>query len=328
MCCAVNPAVGQEYRGNLIHSSRNLPRVLVIGGGPAGMEAARTLAQAGCRVSLWEREKDLGGTTRVAALAYEPNGRLIDYLAGQLESQVVDVQLGKTADLESIRAHGADTVIVAIGARRAAPAIPGKEQRHVFDGDELRGVLFGNSREAMAKLGLLQRWVVRLGQFSQLMRSIAALRLLSKLWMPLARRITIVGGGLVGLELAEYLVERGRKVTVLEPSSHLGAELSIVRRARVVHELREHGCEMLTGVEINRIGSDTVEIVAAGEQCSIAADQVIIALGAQANDSLSVELQAAGIDAISIGDCSEVAYIEGAVRSGREAALAILEKQQ
>jgi 2,4-dienoyl-CoA reductase-like NADH-dependent reductase (Old Yellow Enzyme family)/NADPH-dependent 2,4-dienoyl-CoA reductase/sulfur reductase-like enzyme len=324
MSCAVNPACGREHELNVIHSTaQQQKRVLVIGGGPGGLEAARVSAERGFDVGLWEKEKDLGGTARIAALAYEPNGRLVKHLSRQVRELPIDIQLGKTATLEAIKAHQADIVIVATGANRAAPPIPGKDQRHVFDGNELRGLLFGTDPAAASKLSLFQRLVVKMGQVSQLLRSISALRLLSKVWMPLSKRIVLIGGGLVGLELAEYLVARGRQVTVLEPSANLGAELSIVRRARVVHELREHGVAMHRDVNITAIGHAGIDFKIGGNAQHVPCDQVIISTGAVPDTSLTDALNSAGIQAIGVGDCQEVGYIEGAILGGRTAALSI-----
>jgi len=323
MCCAVNPAVGREQELGIIHSTAQQKKVLVIGGGPGGMEAARIAAQRGFQVSLWEREKDLGGTARIAALPYEPNGRLVKYLVSEIESAPVEVCLGKTATMDDIRQERPDMVIVAVGANRAAPPIPGKDQRQVLDGNELRGVLFGTDPEAVKKLSFIQQIMLKLGQISQITRNISALRFLSKFWMPLGRRITLVGGGLVGLELAEYLVERGREVTVLEPSANLGAELSIVRRARVVHELRDAGVALQRNAQVTEITAGGVSYTQDGESHSLDTDQVIIAMGAEPNTGLVEKLQQAGIEAVAVGDCGHVGYIEGAILSGREAALAL-----
>jgi 2,4-dienoyl-CoA reductase (NADPH2) len=323
MCCAVNPAVGRERELGIIHSTAQQKKVLVIGGGPGGMEAARIAAQRGFQVSLWEREKDLGGTARIAALPYEPNGRLVKYLVSEIKSAPVEVCLGKTATMDDIRQQRPDVVIVAVGANRAAPPIPGKDQRQVLDGNELRGVLFGTDPEAVKKLSFIQQIMLKLGQISQITRNISALRFLSKFWMPLGRRITLVGGGLVGLELAEYLVERGREVTVLEPSANLGAELSIVRRARVVHELKDAGVALQRNAHVTEITAGGVSFTQDGENHSLDTDQVIIAMGAEPNTGLVEELQQAGIEAVAVGDCRHVGYIEGAILSGREAALAL-----
>ena len=323
MSCAVNPACGREHELNVIHSTAQQKRVLVIGGGPGGLEAASAAAERGFEVSLWEGEKDLGGTARVAALPYEPNGRLVKYLADRARQLPIDIQTGKIATLEAIRTHAPDVVIVATGANRDAPAIPGKDQRHVFDGAELRGLLFGTDPAAARKLNFFQRLVVKMGQISQLLRSISALRVLSRFWMPLSKRIVLIGGGLVGLELAEYLVERGRQVTVLEPSGNLGAELSIVRRARVVHELREHGVVMHRNVDLKEITPTTVNFEIDGEALQVDMDQVIISMGAKPDTRLADAVRGAGIEVIAVGDCQEVGYIEGAILGGRRAALSI-----
>jgi 2,4-dienoyl-CoA reductase-like NADH-dependent reductase (Old Yellow Enzyme family)/NADPH-dependent 2,4-dienoyl-CoA reductase/sulfur reductase-like enzyme len=323
MSCAVNPDCGQEYKTNVIASSNEHKKVLVIGAGPGGLEAARTLAERGHTVTLWEREKDLGGTARVAALPYEPNQRLVKFLSRTVRELPITIETGKDATLDEIRAFAPDSVIVATGANRAAPPITGKDQRHVFDGNELRGLLFGTDAQAAKKLTVFQRLIVTMGQISQLLRSISALRLLSKIWMPLSKRVVLIGGGLVGLELAEYLHERGRDITVIEPSPNLGAELSIVRRARIIHELRENGVAMHSGANTLEITKDSVEFEVDGERQSVKAQHVIIAMGAEPDTTLSDQIQSAGIHTISVGDCHEVGYIEGAVHSGRAAALSI-----
>ena len=323
MCCAVNHNTGREYEGDIIARSSERKDILVIGGGPGGMEAARMLALKGHSVRLWEREKDLGGTARVAALAYEPNEGLIRYLENAVRTLPVDIELGKVAERQSIAAAGVDHVIIATGARREAPEIPGKDQRHVFDGDELRGVLFGNNPAAIAKLSMFQRLVLRAGRLTGLLRHIGPMRQLSKLWMPLAGEVVIIGSGLVGLELAEYLVERGRKITLLEPGPSLGAELAIVRRARVLHLLREAGVAIHREASIVDIGTDYVEYEHKGERKSAPGKQVIIAMGAEADDSMSAQLADLDAQVHRLGDCRDVGYIDGAILDARRVVEAI-----
>ena len=317
LLCAVNPRLGNEYRDNLIATSDQKKHVIVVGSGPGGMEAARVLAQRGHQVSLWEKDRDIGGTARIAALAYEPNGRLITFLEDSLRRLSVDIQLGKKATVESIKAAHPDQVIVATGAARKAPDIPGKQLKHVFDGDQMRGLLFGTDPLATKKLPLYQQLMLTVGRTLNLLRHIGMMRVLSHLWMPIRKEVLIIGGGLVGLEMAEFLVERRRKVVILEPSANLAPELSIVRRARVINTLHAHGVEMVTNADIQQITKDHVIYTREGNQHQVPARQVIIALGATADTSLADQLNASGVAAVAVGDCKRVGYIDGAIHDAR-----------
>ena len=322
MMCAVNSQLGNEHRNeNIIHSTASQKRILVIGAGPSGMESARLLAMQGHHVEIWEKDKDIGGTVRVAALAYEPNGRLINYLKNSLDELNVTIKLRTLATSKSVQDFNPDHVIVAVGANRNAPSIKGKNNRNVFDGEELRGLLFGSDAQAIKKLSLIQQLILKVGRATQLLRNISALRFFSKIWMPIAKNIVVIGGDLVGLELAEFLVERGRTVTVLEPSGSLGPNLSIVRRSRVVHMLKEHKVDLLTNITIKEIDGQEVIFDHEEAQKSLQADQVIIALGADTNSELSDELTNLNMPLTSIGDCTSVGYIHGAIADARKAVI-------
>ena len=322
MMCAVNSQLGNEHRNeNIICSTADQKKILVIGAGPSGMEAARLLAMRGHHVEIWEKDKDIGGTVRVAALAYEPNGHLINYLKNSLSELGVKIKMNALGTPETIKAFNPDHVVVAVGANRDAPSIIGKDSKNVFDGEELRGLLFGSDIDAMKKLSLVQQIILKIGRASQLLRNINALRFLSKLWMPLSKDIIIIGGDLVGLELAEFLVERGRKVKVLEPTGSLGPNLSIVRRSRVVHLLKEHGVDLLTNVEIKEIRGQEVFVHHEDTDKTFKMDQVIIALGANPNLSLSRMLSKINIPHTTIGDCASIGYIHGAIGDARKAVI-------
>jgi 2,4-dienoyl-CoA reductase-like NADH-dependent reductase (Old Yellow Enzyme family)/NADPH-dependent 2,4-dienoyl-CoA reductase/sulfur reductase-like enzyme len=324
MMCAVNSQLGNEHLNeHIIYSTAKQKNILIIGAGPSGMESARLLAMHGHHVEIWEKDKDIGGTARIGALAYEPNGKLIKYLQNSLKELGVKIKMNTLATIENIESFKADHVIVAVGAKRDAPPILGKELNHVFDGEQLRGLLFGSDVEAIKKLSIFQQLVLKIGRASQLLRNVKALTMLSKIWMPLSKNITIIGGDLVGLELAEFLIERGRKVTVLEPSASLGRNLSIVRRSRVVHLLKEHGANLLTNVQINEITKAGVLFEHSEEAHLAKADQVIIAMGANPNLDLANALQARNIRSTAIGDCTSVGYIHGAIADARNAVLGI-----
>ena len=322
MICAVNSQLGNEYKNeNIICSSAEQKKILVIGAGPSGMESARLLAMKGHHVEIWEKDKDIGGTVRIAALAYEPNGSLITFLKNALNDLGVKIRMNTLGTIEAIKNFNPDHVIIAAGANRDAPKIKGKDNKHVFDGEQLRGLLFGTDPMAIKKLSLFQQFILTIGRASQLLRNVSALRMLSKLWMPISKNIIIIGGDLVGLELAEFLIERGRKVKVLEPTNNLGPNLSIVRRSRVVHLLKEHGAKLLTNVIIDEITEKEVLYHHEGSNYADEADQVIIAMGANPNLNLSNELENLNIPVTSIGDCTSVGYIHGAIADARKAAI-------
>ena len=323
--CAVNPQTGHEAE-RIIGPVSTAQHIAVIGGGPAGLEAARVAALRGHRVTLFERSDRLGGTLFFAALAYPENGLLLDNLLYQVRQLPIDVQLETSVDAALLRDRGVDQVIVATGAQRAAPDIPGADQNHVWSGDELRRLMTGDRAEEIAKrkLSLTQRTLMKAGNLIGVTDSTEAMQKLSRVWMPLGKRVTIVGGGLVGLELAEFLIARGRQVCVLESTDHLGRELAIVRRWRVLHGIRVHGGQLLTGVTVTAIEGNRVRYrTADGEAAEVPGDSVVLASGATPDTTLGDALSSAGLKVVSIGDCQSLGYIEGAIaaghRAGREA---------
>lgn len=323
--CAANPLTGHEYQTVILPAAQP-QHIVVVGGGPAGLEAARLASLRGHRVTLLERSNRLGGTLFFAALAYPENGALLDNLVHQVSQLPIEVRLNTSATPALLHELRADQVLVANGASRAAPPIPGAELKHVWSGDELRRMMTGDRAEeiARAKLSLAQRTMMKAGSLTGATNSADAIKRLSKLWMPLGKRVVIIGGGLVGLELAEFLIERGREVTVLEPDVSLGRELSIVRRWRVLDNLRQHGVTMLTQVQIDHIDERAVHYrTADDEPLQIAADSVVLATGAGPNPGLAEDLASSGLPIHRLGDSHELGYIEGALRSATEVALAL-----
>lgn len=318
--CAVNAQTGHEVDAAIVPAAAP-QHVVVVGGGPAGMEAARVAALRGHRVTLLERSNRLGGTLFFAGLAYPENGRLLDYLAEQMKHPGIEVRLNTDATAEQVRALRPDAVLVGSGARRAAPPIPGADQRHVWSGDELRRLMTGDGADEIAKrkLSLTERLMFKAGGMLGVSDSAKALQQLSKLWMPLGDRVVIVGGGLVGLELAEFLIDRGRQVTVLEPGTHAGTELSIVRRWRVLEAVRAHA-QVHLQAQVSEIAEREVRWTDAQGQAQVTpVDSVVLAIGAEADDRVALALAGLGVPVTRIGDCADVGYIEGAMHAGHRA---------
>jgi pyruvate/2-oxoglutarate dehydrogenase complex dihydrolipoamide dehydrogenase (E3) component len=172
---------------------------------------------------------------------------------------------------------------------------------------------------AKAKLNLAERALFKAGGMLRVTDSTEALQSLSKLWMPLGKQVVIIGGGLVGLELAEFLLARGRQVTVLEPSDKAGRELSIVRRWRVLDVVTSHGHLHLQAKVSEITSQDVVWQDAEGLEQRTHADSVVLAIGAQADDQVSQLLAECGVPMQRIGDCAGVNYIEGAMHEGHRA---------
>ncbi len=316
LICAVNAQTGFES-DTVIEPAPVARRVLVVGGGPAGMEAARVAALRGHQVTLCEASGRLGGTAFFSAIPYPPNEKLVDYLVGQVTSLPIDVQLNTSVSEAFVDTLAPDAVVVATGALRPASPLPGAELSHVYSGDQLRELMTGSGDGgAAARLPLLPRCLLLAGRLLGITGSGALIRRFSHWWMPLGRRVVIAGGGLVGLELAEFLVERGREVSVLEEGGHFGAELAVVRRWRVLHGLREHQVALRSEVRLLAIELGSVRLATADGQETLAADSVILAAGATANPDLAERLTARGLEVHVAGDCGGLGYLHGAMHDG------------
>ena len=313
--CAVNPLTGFETERQPIPIGR-VKTVLVVGGGPAGMEAARLLFDKGHRVILCEASGRLGGTAQFASVAYKPNQRIVDWLKREVAARSIEVRLHTLATAELAADLGVDEIVVATGAKRHMPPIAGSDQPFVFSGDDMRNLVLGQNLDTLVgKTTVATRLLMRLGRMTGATGNLSVLRQASRAWMPLGKRVVIIGGELVGLELAEFLAHRGRKVTVLEESSRVGKGLPLVRRFRVVDACKALGVPLLTDVSDFRIGDRQVSYRnAAAQERTIAADSVIVAQGAMGDASLADALSTAGLKVHMVGDCTGVGYIEGAMR--------------
>jgi 2,4-dienoyl-CoA reductase-like NADH-dependent reductase (Old Yellow Enzyme family) len=313
--CAINADLG-HYDRPPVAPAAPARHVVVVGGGPGGLEAARVAAGRGHRVTLLERAPHLGGTARFSALTTPMNGELVRYLTAAVTDAGVDVRCGVTATPESVAGLAPDVVVVATGARRDRPDVPGADLPHALSGDDLRALLTGDDPAAAKRLGLGARVLVGTGRRLGLTDDMDSVRRLSTRWMPVGRTVVVVGGGLVGLELAEFLAERGRTVTVLEAGDKLGTEMAHPRRARAIHEARSHGVTLVTGATLTAIGADTVTFTVGDETRTAPAAHVIFATGVHGDTRLADALRDRGLEVHVVGDAGEVGYIQNAVATG------------
>ncbi|MFC1966015.1 FAD-dependent oxidoreductase [Chloroflexota bacterium] len=274
--CSVNPLFGKEAEYTL-KPAEPRKKVLVVGGGPAGMEAAITLAGRGHQVSLWEKEDRLGGQLILAGVPPHKSevAQLNRYLIRQMEKSGVSVSLGTEAAPESIEEVKPDAVVLATGSRPWLPQIPGIERTNVVHSLD---VLTGN---------------VQVGE-----------------------RVAIIGGELVGCETAEYLAERNRKVTVMRRGKSMAVNMNPLARDNLLSRLTRKGVALLPGVKYENITEEGVVITKKGKRRVIPADSVVVAVGAAPVVGLLDTLRARGLVVYPIGDCVSPGKIADALRDG------------
>ena len=322
--CAVNPETAYERERALIATDKPR-RIAVVGGGPAGMEVSRRLSARGFSVELIEAGPRLGGTLQFASIAYSPNQRLLTWLRQQVAQSNVSINLNTEASADLLKLLDVKEVVVATGAVRDMPPIPGADRDFVFSGDEMRVLVSGGTLPGLErKTDALTRFLTSMGAKTGITGNPGLVRQASKYWLPLGSRITIIGAELVGLELAEFLAERGREVTVIDESAEAGKGLYLVRRLRLLDELIHLGVTLIRQAGDIAIDDGAVSYTNfRGQRRSVETDHVIVARGAEGDTSLVDSLRGEGFTVHSIGDCNGVGYIEGAMESAAELAASL-----
>lgn len=315
--CAVNPALGNETLLPLRPVSAT-KHVVVVGAGPAGLETARLLAERGHRVTVVDKSDRLGGTLWFSALTTPDNERLLRWHEAEVARLGIAVRLRTGATVESVRALRPDHVVVATGAVRPRPDLPGGDLPHVHTGDTLRALLLGTATAGEG--GAVLRTLGRLGRASGVTRSPEAVRRLTRRFLPVGKDVVVVGGSLVGLELAEFLAERGRRVTLLHEGRQLGLPMAMPRRWTAVKAAAGHGVDLHRQAVVTRITESAVEWTEGERSFSAPADLVVHADGTCAGSPLADELRNAGFAVDVVGDAADVGYIHGAVHSAWEVA--------
>ncbi|MBW1817191.1 MAG: FAD-dependent oxidoreductase [Deltaproteobacteria bacterium] len=276
LSCTVNPAAGNE-RAFALRPTESPRSVLVVGGGPGGMQAAMAAAERGHRVQLWERSDRLGGTLIPASVPeFKRDLRdLAAYLSREVYRSGVGVLLEREADAGQIESAGADAVIVATGARPVMPEVAGADTNRITTAlDLLRG------------------------------QSVAG------------DDVLIIGGGLVGCETALYLAQSGRRVTVVEMLDLICKGEHKANRQHLVKLLSDTGVEVLTGSKVSEITADGGVVATGDEREMIKADTIIMAAGMRPENTLYESLTERLPEVHRVGDCVKPRRVMEAIWEG------------
>jgi 2,4-dienoyl-CoA reductase (NADPH2) len=281
--------------------------VMVVGGGPAGMEAALVAALQGHKVILYEKEPKLGGSLPLAALVKgfdrEDILGLVDYYRIQLGKLGVDTRLGKEVNRSIVEEVKPDVLVIAAGGSHDVPDLPGINKPHVVTSQALHRQLKGYLKFVPPRL----------------------LRPLTKVWMPIGKRVVILGGNIQGCQTAEFLVRRGRKVTIVDTAEEIGEGLlEVYIKPHLLDWLEGKGVAMLPGVQVEEITDKSLTITTKeGKKQTLEADTIVTALPLLPNTELSKSLEGSAPEVYAIGDCREPHLIVDSIADGARLARAI-----
>ena len=285
MSCTVNPIVGKEmeFQAKLPRVTKK-KKVLVLGGGPGGMQAAVIAAQKGHDVTLYEKNNKLGGQLVLAALPpdKEDLNNFLNYLKTQVTKSGVKVVLNKKATPEGVAEFAPDAVIVAVGSTPFVPDIPG-----------IGGANVVNCREVLAgekKVG---------------------------------KNVVVIGAGHVGCETCFFLAEKGANVTLTFPEPALEVKYWMFKKY-FQDKLKEYNVKIYPQVQYRKITRNGVELTTReGEEISLKADNIVLAAGSTPDKALAESLKGKYLDFAEIGDCVKPRKIREAVEEGIWAAVAL-----
>lgn len=282
--CAVNPTMGRELEFDKLNKDVNGRLVTVLGGGPAGMQSAITLAERGFKVVLFEKRDKLGGSVELGSnppLKTKLND-LIDHMEYEMNRLGVDVKLNTEATVEKIKELNPYAVFVAIGAQANIPNIPGLEKNNVSTIEDILG----------KKVKLENK------------------------------NIVVIGSGLTGLETAEYLAEEGNKVTVIEMQNQIAPGAYLPNVIDVTTRLKKYNVNMIPSlklVEINETGIK-VQNTLDNKINEIEANAVVLSLGVKVNQEVVAKFKNSFDKVFVIGDAQKPNRIGSAIQTGFEKA--------
>ena len=277
--CSVNPTLGIEWDCDIVPAARP-KKVLIIGGGPAGMEAATIAAQRGHDVTLYEKDDRLGGhLIEASAPPFKKDIKsLLDRLTTELNKAKVKIELGKEATAETVQRLEPDVVIAATGSTSLIPDVPGVKRDMVTTAiDVLRGG---------AKVG---------------------------------QEVVVLGGNEVGAETALYLAQMGKTATIVRRGSEpMPPDMGAFNLVRLMEMLAENKVKWVTNVDVKEITADGVVLVdkKEGHEQTLKADTVVLARGMVTNNKLYSELEGKVPELYMIGDSIEPRRIWEAMHDG------------
>ena len=282
LSCVLNAENGYENTRS-IQPAAQKKKIAVLGGGPAGLEAARVAALRGHDVTLFEKTTSLGGQLNIACVPprKEEMRRAAQDLIHAVCNAGVHLCMGQTRTAEQLKDAGFEAVINAVGAHSAAPRIPGIDSVNVADA-----------------------WKVLAGE-QQVYGTVA-----------------VIGGGMVGCETAEYLAARGCKVSVIEMMDKIAAGESTTILPTLLENYKTYGVEQYPSHKVKEFRMDAVVCENKdGAEVTIPCDYIVLAMGARSNEFDAAALEAAGIPVYSIGDAAgKAADISNAIRTGYDTA--------
>ena len=282
LSCVLNAENGYENTRS-IQPAAQKKKIAVLGGGPAGLEAARVAALRGHDVTLFEKTTTLGGQLNIACVPprKEEMRRAAQDLIHAVCNAGVHLCMGQTRTAEQLKDAGFEAVINAVGAHSAAPRIPGIDSVNVADA-----------------------WKVLAGE-QQVYGTVA-----------------VIGGGMVGCETAEYLAARGCKVSVIEMMDKIAAGESTTILPTLLENYKTYGVEQYPSHKVKEFRLDAVVCENKdGAEVTIPCDYIVLAMGARSNAFDAAALEAAGIPVYSIGDAAgKAADISNAIRTGYDTA--------
>ena len=282
LSCVLNAENGYE-NSRSIQPAAQKKKVAVLGGGPAGLEAARVAALRGHDVTLFEKTTSLGGQLNIACVPprKEEMRRAAQDLIRAVCNAGVHLCMGQTRTAEQLKDAGFEAVINAVGAHSAAPRIPGIDGVNVADA-----------------------WKVLAGE-QQVYGTVA-----------------VIGGGMVGCETAEYLAARGCKVSVIEMMDKIAAGESTTILPTLLENYKTYGVEQYPSHKVKEFRMDAVVCENKdGAEVTIPCDYIVLAMGARSNEFDAAALEAANIPVYSIGDAAgKAADISNAIRTGYDTA--------